>query len=89
MPTEEGRWPGTPLGRKRGHCTAKTGEMAYLLILSTWAGCTVRQLYHNTETVMNQEEKSYVLEKNRDQGEGILRRETRSVSTGTPLAIFT
>jgi len=35
--------------------------MAYLLILSTWAGCTVRQLYHNTETVMNQGEKGYVL----------------------------
>jgi hypothetical protein len=27
------------------------------------AGGTVRQLYHNTETVMNEEEKSYVLEK--------------------------
>jgi hypothetical protein len=89
MPTEEGRWPGTPLGRKRGHCTAKTGEMAYLLFLITWAGGTVRQLYHNTETVMNEEEKSYFSEKIQDQGEGILRRETRSVSTGTPLATFT
>jgi hypothetical protein len=63
MPTAEGLWPGTPLGRKRGHCTAKTGDMAYLLTLTTWAGGTVRQLYHNTETVMNEEEKSYVLAK--------------------------
>jgi len=63
MPADEGLWPGAPLGRKRGHCTAKTGEMASLLIMSAWAGGTARQLYHNTKTVMNEEEKSYFLER--------------------------
>jgi len=54
MPTEEGRWPGTPLGRKRGHCTSKTGDLAYLLKRITRAGDTVPKLYHKTKIEMNQ-----------------------------------
>jgi hypothetical protein len=54
MPTEEARLPGTPLGRKRGHCTSKTGDLAYLLLRITWAGRTVPELYHMTKTEMNQ-----------------------------------
>jgi len=66
MSTEEGRSPGTPLGRKRGHCTSKPGYLAYLLLRTTWAGRTVRELYHNPHFVMNRREKGYVFEKNHD-----------------------
>ena len=54
MPRDEGRLPETPLGRKRGHCTSKIGDLAYLLQRITWPGGTVPELYHKPKTEMNQ-----------------------------------